>query len=338
MIGRRSVGLFAALLLGAGMAALASLSCATDQSRRQAVGWTELGNAWAELGRWDKAGDAWSRAMALDPGQGVASYNLSRALAEAGKYDESIAKSDEYLATDPDNAAVLTVKAYALYKAGRDDEALALYERVVTLNGADSASVYNLAVLLEAAGRTDEAMERYDAVLALKPDDANASFRKGLLLAADGDAESALPLLERYLAANMESLEGRRALALTQVRAGNYMDALETYAAIVAKAPEDADSWFALARLRLTVAEDGQGGLDALKTALKKGFKDRALATDLLAEPGLVALDEVQKAFDEAAIFEDAPASAETSVTDGTDPAGSDPATPTPDPTTATGK
>ncbi len=311
MIHRRSGSLSAVLLLGAGLAALVSLSCATDQSRRQALGWTELGNAWAELGRWDKAGDAWSRAMALDPGQGVASYNLSRALAEAGKYDESILKSDEYLATDPDNAAVLSVKAYALYKAGRDAEALALYERVVALNGADAASVYNLAVLLEAAGRTDEAMERYDTILALKPDEANASFRKGLLLAAAGDAEGALPFLERYLAANAESLEGRRAFALTQVRAERYMDAIDMYAAIVAKAPEDTDSWFALARLRLTVAEDGQGGLDALKTALKKGFKDRAKAKDLLAEPGLVALDEVQKAFDDAAFFEDVPASGE---------------------------
>lgn len=338
MIRRRSGCVSAVLLLGAGMAVLTSLSCATDQSRRQALGWTELGNAWAELGRWDKAGDAWSRAMALDPGQGVASYNLSRALAEAGKYDESIAKSDEYLATDPDNAAVLTVKAYALYKASRDAEALALYERVVTLNGADSASVYNLAVLLEAAGRADEAMERYDAILALKPDDPNASFRKGLLLAAGGDAESALPLLERYLAANTESLEGRRALALVQVRAGLSMDAIETYAAIVAKVPEDADSWFALARLRLTVAEDGPGGLDALKTALKQGFKDRTLATDLLAEPSLVALDEVQKAFDEAAIFEDAPASAETPVADEIVPTEPTLASPATEPISTTGK
>lgn len=338
MIRRRSGCVFVGLVLGAGMLVLASLSCASDQSRRQAVGWTELGNAWAELGRWDKAGDAWSRAMALDPGQGVASYNLSRALAEAGKYDESIAKSDEYLVTDPDNAAVLSVKAYALYKAGRDEDALALYERVVTLNGADSASVYNLAVLLESVGRETEAMERYDAILALKPEDAMASFRKGLLLAAGGDAEGALPLLERYLAANVESLDGRRALALVQLQSGRFMDAIETYAAIVEKVPEDADSWFALARLKLTVAEDGQGGLDALQTALKKGFKDKKQATDLLAEPGLVAADEVRKAFDEATIFEDAPASGETPVAVGTVPADPTLASPTPESTTTTGK
>jgi tetratricopeptide (TPR) repeat protein len=329
MIRRRSGIAYAVAVLGAVLVALASTSCAGDQSRRQAAGWTELGNAWAELGRWDKAGDAWSRAMALDPGQGVASYNLSRALAEAGKYDESIAKSDEYLESDPANAAVLSVKAYALYKSGRDEEALALYERVVALNGADSASVYNLAVLLESVGRTDEAMARYDAILALKPEDAIASFRKGLLLAAGGDAEGAVPLLERYLAANAESLEGHRALALAQERTGRYMEALESYAAIVAKAPEEADSWFALARLRLTVAEDGPGGLDALKTALQKGFKDRAMATDLLAEPGLMALDEVQKAFDEAAFFEDVPESVEETVAAGTVPAEPAPATET---------
>ena len=71
MIRRRSGRQSAALVLVACMCAIASLSCAADQSRRQAAGWTELGNAWAELGRWDKAGDAWSRAMALDPGQEI---------------------------------------------------------------------------------------------------------------------------------------------------------------------------------------------------------------------------------------------------------------------------
>ncbi|MBU0928353.1 MAG: tetratricopeptide repeat protein [Spirochaetes bacterium] len=314
--------------LAACLAAALSLSagaCASQQAMRQAVGWTELGNAWAELGRWDKAGDAWSRAMALDPGQGVAGYNLSRALAEAGKYDESIAKSDEYLETDPDNAAVLSVKAYALHMSERDDEALAVYERVVALNGSDVASVYNLAVLLEAAGRGGEALERYEAVLALKPEDPNAAFRKGLILASEGDAEAAIPLLERFVAANPDAAPAARALALAQERAGLYAKAMETYASLVGKDEADSQSWFALARLRLTVAEDGPGGLEALKSALLNGFADGELAAGLLDAPGLVSPGAVRAALEEAGILaEKAPPATSDQ------PTGDAPPTPTP--------
>jgi len=300
---RRRAAIGAAIALAA-TAALATVSCATDQAMRQAAGWTEIGNAWAELGRWDKAGDAWSRATALDPGQGVASYNLARALAEAGKYDEAIARSDDYLESDPDNAAVLSVKAYALHKSGRDEAAITVYERVVDLNGGDSASVFNLAALMEKVGRTDEALARYDAILKLKPEDPAASYRKGLLLAAAGDAAGAVPFLERYVAANADSKAGRLELALAQERAGLYMAAIETYAALTAKDESDASAWFAVARLKLTVAQDGPGGLEALDKALEKGFSDHALAIELVEARGLASPDDVRTMIDEAGLLE----------------------------------
>jgi tetratricopeptide (TPR) repeat protein len=287
-------------------AALASLgaSCATDAGRRQAAAWTEIGNAWAELEKWDKAGDAWSRAMALDPGQAVAGYNLSRSLAEAGKYDESIAMSDTYLATDPDNAAVLAVKAYALHKAGRSDAAIVVYERVAVLNGGDSASLFNLAVLYESSGRREDALARYGDILTLKPDDALASYRKGLILAASGDAEAALPFIQRYADANPASLEAILSLALVREAAGRFADAMDSYAAIVAKDGNDADAWFALARLRLTVAGDETGGLEALDKAIAKGWKDAEQAKALLGSPKLAAADKVREKLDAAGLLD----------------------------------
>jgi len=296
---RSSIPFLAALL----SLVVAATSCATDQARRQATGWTELGNAWAEIGRWDRAGDAWSRAIDLDPGQGVASYNLSRALVEAGKYDEAIARSDDYLASDPDNAAVLSIKAYALHKAGRDDEAIAAYERVVILNGGDAASAFNLAILLDAAGRHTEALARYDAILAARPDDAPASYRKGLLLASGDDSEAALPYIERYVAANPDSLKALRTLAAARERAGRFAGAIDSYAAIAAKAPDDPSAFFALARLRLTVAADEAGGLESLKAALAKGFKDAPAAAGLMASPNLVAAEAVRSLLDEAGLL-----------------------------------
>lgn len=277
--------------------------CATDQSRRQAVAWTDIGNAWSELGRWDKAGDAWSRAVAIDPGQAVAGYNLVRALTEAGKYDEAIATADRYLASDPDNASVLSIKAYALYKAGRDDEAVIVYRRVVELNGGDAASQYNLAVLLESSGKPDEALALYNVILAGKPDDASASFRKGLLVSAQGNGKEAIPLIERYVAAHDASLEAHRALARAYERADRFADAIDQYALVTGRDPADAASWFSLARLRLTVAADAKAGLEALRSALQHGFADKEQAAGLLAMPALIAADDVRPALGAAGLL-----------------------------------
>lgn len=290
-------------LLLAVFATLLSVSCVSQQSRAQAVSWTELGNAWAELERWDKAGEAWSRAMGLDPGQLVASYNLARALAEAGKYDESIAKSDEFLAFDPENAAVMAVKAYALHKAGRDEEALAVYQKVERLNGGDLASVYNLALLMEALGRIDDAMQRYEQILLIQADHVGASYRKGLILSSQGESDSALPLLLRYVEANPKSKEARSALALAQERAGRYQEALGSYRTMLENDDKDADAWFAMARLNLTVIEDGQAGLDALGSAITNGFKDRDRVRALLDDPKLVVPEAVKEALDKAGLL-----------------------------------
>jgi len=202
---------------------------------------------------------------------------------------------------------VLAIKAYALHRLGRDDEAVVAYERVVALNGGDRASAFNLAVLLEAAGRPDEAMARYDAMLALDPDDAGASYRKGLLLAAGGEAEAAIPFLERYLAAEPDSADGRRAMAAALERAGLYLRAIEAYAAMTTADEADAAAWFALARLRLTKADDSEGGLSALDAAIEKGFKDSAAAKALLSAEGLAAADAVESRLKRAGLLEAGP-------------------------------
>ena len=287
----------AALAAMALAAALFLASCVTDQeARRLAASWDELGKAWADQGRWDRAGAAWSEALRIDPTLGTAGFNLIRALTEAGKYDEAIANARKFLDKDPDNAEVLSALAYAYYKAGRFDEAIETYQRVVDLRAEDLTSLFNLAALLEKAGRRTEAAERYRGLLQEDPENAAVSFRLGVLLVAEHRELDAIPYIEAYIAAKPDVIDGKKALAMAQEGAGLYAKAMETWALVCAKAPEDAASWFALARLRLTIASDGTGGLEALKKALDAGFTDDEAAKALLATESLAARDEVTAA------------------------------------------
>ena len=109
---RASAAPFLALVL------VAFVSCATTRQADLARQWYELGNSWLDKGDWKRAGQAYSRALALDPYFSGASYNLARALTESGDYDRALKALDELAKSDPGNVKILASRAYALYKKG----------------------------------------------------------------------------------------------------------------------------------------------------------------------------------------------------------------------------
>ncbi|MDI9633705.1 MAG: tetratricopeptide repeat protein [Methanolinea sp.] len=72
-----------------------------------AAGWNALGSTYASQLRWDAAVDAYSRAIALDPGFARAYFNRGKAYAALGHYDEAIADYERAMALDRALSAVV---------------------------------------------------------------------------------------------------------------------------------------------------------------------------------------------------------------------------------------
>ena len=294
--GRRALPL---VCLALALASLLPVSCATAPAAREAKEWYEIGNGWYDQGKWAKAGEAYSRAIALDPGLAAASYNLARALAEAGDYDGALTAIEGVLAGDPANVRVLSAKAYILYKAGRPDEALLVYDEVLKLDPYAPDAIYNATLLREAAGDHAGAIAGIEPLARTKADDGQVQVLYARVLARGGRVDDAIAAylvagsLGKLGAADNEILgglyEGTRA----------YSKAIDAYLAAVAADPKLATAWFALARLRLSQADDGKGGLEALAKALAAGFSDKEAAEALLAEPVLAEREAVTKALKE---------------------------------------
>lgn len=263
------------------------------ERQRLASTYVDLGNVFAEKEQWDKAGDAWSRALELDPAQRVAAFNLLRALTEAGRYEQAIKQADQLLEFDPENMLVKTAKAYALHRAGRTGEALALYREVVSLRAEDLVSTSNLAVLLEGAGQAEEAIAVYSSLLERQPDHSESHYRLGVLLTGQGDYEKALVQLEAYLSVKKDSNTALYAKSQALEGLREYGKAVEVLRDLLARAPNLARARFDLARLRLTVVGEGEAGLSDLQAALAAGFNDQAALESLLASSDLARRDEV---------------------------------------------
>ncbi|HSV57067.1 MAG TPA: tetratricopeptide repeat protein [Magnetospirillaceae bacterium] len=292
---RAERALAAALLLAA------MSSCASFRSHQLALAYYEVGNAWLEMERWDRAGAAYEKALYHDPSLIAASYNLARALTEAGSHARAQEILLRLLKGDPDNVRLLTLRAYAFHRAGDAASALAAYRRAAELNPRDAPTLRNLAILLERAGReaeargilselhsvdaSDDAVLRRLALLEARrdPDDLPVGSAAQQGVAGEGArAPDAEALLSSYLARNPGDREVLRARAELRERRELFARSMEDWTAIAGADPTDAEAWFRLARIRLVAAGDGAAGRDALRRALQAGFSNRAAAVALL--------------------------------------------------------
>lgn len=258
-------------------------ACASVAAPGIALDYYEIGNAWLQMERWDKAGEAYEKALSYDRSLIAASYNLARALTESGAYSRAQEVLTGLLADDAENVRLITLQAYAYYRAGDDESALAAYRHAARLNPHDAATLRNLALLLERAGKAEEALSILRELYAVDPSNDAVLRRLALMEARTGAGEAGETLLTAYLARKPQDAEALRARARLREARELFALALEDWSALVREDESDADAWFRLARIRLVVAGDTKAGLEALKRALEAKFADREAAAALLA-------------------------------------------------------
>ena len=290
-----------ATALAAVLGALVGCASAPSSLARE---WYELGVSWQEKGDWKRAGEAYSKALALDPSLAAASYNLARALAESGDYKGALATLDDLAGKDPGNARVLAARAYALYRSGDAKAALEAYRELLALDPYSPDGVYNAALLEYGAGNYAAAAEDLERLTKAKSEDGEAFALLGRALDRSDRIEEALAAYERARELGKASAADLARLGAIREGRKEYPEAMDAYAAAVKAAPKLADAWFSLARLRLTVAGDGEQGLAALKSALDAGFSGAEEARALLDEPTLVEREKAVALLEAAGLSE----------------------------------
>jgi tetratricopeptide (TPR) repeat protein len=314
------------------LAALILSGCVTSRRDHEiASEFYDLGNAYVELGKYDKAIEEFQAALKVDPGFVKANYNLALAYAHAKRPDDAVAILKKLLIADPENTQVLSALGWAYHLAGHDADALAQYATVVRLSPADLNALYNAGIILWKLKRPQEAMEKFNDLLARAPDDTDALYAAGSLLLSLDDAAGSADMISRYLDKKPADAEGWYLIAAAAERQKKYTQALAAYDKIIALDSTQGDAWFGETRLLLTVVEDAQRGLQALAKALAAGFKDPVAVQALLDSPGLLERDKVEAALKGKGLLPaQAPATAAPSGTppiSGSDtkpPAGSD--------------
>ncbi|MDQ1727879.1 MAG: hypothetical protein QOD33_4 [Pyrinomonadaceae bacterium] len=138
-----------------------------------AESYNNLGEALGELKQYQRAIDAFTKAVSLDPKLLKARYNQAVSYDRLGnfRYSEFVFRS--LIKSNPNYSLSYDGLAVTLSKAGRAKEAIAFHERAIALDPREPSYYYNYAISFLMMGDTAKALAQQEKLKALDPAVAN---------------------------------------------------------------------------------------------------------------------------------------------------------------------
>lgn len=157
---------------------------------RGAADWLAEGDAHYDAQRWDAAGVAFERSLALDPRQAHAWYRLGNVREEQGRDDDAAACFGKAVALDPSHAQAWNNLGGARQRLGREEQAIAAYRCAMQADPRLPQPYLNLGRLAGARGDSALAAECFAAGLEQHPGDPTFEH---LVAAAAGENTARAP-------------------------------------------------------------------------------------------------------------------------------------------------
>lgn len=169
----------------------AQLSAATSvRTGNTADSMYQLGRYYQGQNRYDKAIEAYKKALKLDENLAEAYNGLGVVYSKLGRFDEAVGEFNTALQKSSEASHIYNNLGYAYYLQGQDDQSISAYKHALTLNPGNKRAQENLNLVYKKTGDV-HAMPQHDAV---KPGETPAA---GLEPSAK-QVESSYQLKERH--------------------------------------------------------------------------------------------------------------------------------------------
>src|SRR3989338_1360137 len=168
-----------------------------DERLLQANEWFNKGYEYDLKKDYDKAIEAYTSAIALDPNDAFAYNNRGNAYADKGQHDRAIEDYNKVIALDPNDALAYNNRGIAYGKKGQHDRAIEDYNKVIALDPNDALAYNNRGIAYGEKGQHDRAIEDYNKVIALDPNDALAYNNRGVAYGKKGQHDRAISDLQK---------------------------------------------------------------------------------------------------------------------------------------------
>lgn len=158
-----------------------------------------LGMIYNERGKFEKAVDAFNKALNMSPWYLPVYPNLGLAYDNLGLYDQAIEVYQTGIKLDPKLIRAYHYLGNAYLKKGEYGEAVRVYRQVIEINPDNAEAYYNLGIAYDRSGLTGEAITAYQTAVKIKPDLTFAYNNLGLIRARQGKLSEAIKEWEKIL-------------------------------------------------------------------------------------------------------------------------------------------
>jgi len=253
--------------LGRSQEALTNLRRALKFDPRHVQAHNNLGNVQLRLRQLDEAAASYRQAIALLPQYAEAHNNLGNALHTLGRLEEAAASYRRALAHKPGYASALSNLAVVQQEQGLFDAALQSCRQALALDPHCAKAHANMASILQETGQTEAALEAFARALDLVPDMPEALSNLGNSLRELGRLDDAAAYCRRAVAADAQFVEAYVNLGFVQRQQGLDGAARESCRAALEIDPKLAGA----VELAAELAADG-GNFAAAEAAYRHAF------------------------------------------------------------------
>jgi len=233
-----------------------------------------LGTALQSLGRWDAALVAYDAAIVANGALVEAYSNRALVLKELKRLPEALASCDRAVTLDAGFAPAHFNRGVILYDLARRPEAIASYENAVAIDPGYAQAHFNRAVVLAELEQSEAALAGYEAAIACWPGYLAAHVNRGNLLKESQCYAAALASYDRALALNPNDALTCCNKGATLQALGRWDEALAFYDRSVAIDPLLAEAFMNRADLRREMQDFENAILDYERgLSLKSDFK-----------------------------------------------------------------
>jgi tetratricopeptide (TPR) repeat protein len=229
--------------------AIASFTEAVTLDPKFAIAYAAMGEAYWEKynetrdASWtDKALDAGTTALRIDPNQPEVRYTMAVTLSGSGRHQEAVDELTRALALRPNYDEARRQLGQVLARQGRIEESVAEFRKAIALRPGAWSSWSAMGVSLFLAGRYQEAVEPFTKVTELQPDSFFGFQQLGAVFQELGDLDRALANYEHALTIrpNPQTLSN---IGIIHHLKGEYQLAVNSYQKALVLRPNSHITW-----------------------------------------------------------------------------------------------
>ncbi|KXH87358.1 lipopolysaccharide assembly protein LapB [Sporosarcina sp. HYO08] len=195
---------------------------AVEEDPENAVGYINLGNIFASLGDSEKAEPFFQKAITLDEQSGTAFYGLANLYYNQERYGEAAKLYERAIRQGVNEADAYFMLGKSLERADNDKLALPYLQRASELSPNDLEIRLSYGILLAKMEIFSEAEKEFRFIIAEDENNADAHYNLGMLLAVSTDQkETALEHLEKAYTIEPDHVQARYIYDMIQMGDNN---------------------------------------------------------------------------------------------------------------------